>query len=106
MADLFITEYADTPLIGLGKFLQVGVEPAVAEQAVTIGVASVQSAALNGKTKLLRVHAEAACAIAFGVNPTAVATTHRLPAGAVEYYGVTPGDDNGSALKVAVIQDS
>lgn len=106
MADLFITEYADASMIGLGKFLQVGVEPAVAEQVVAIGGTSTQSSALNSKTAFVRVHAEAACAIAVGANPTAVATAHRLPAGAVEYYGVTRGDDNGVALKIAVIQDS
>lgn len=105
MADVFITEYADATLLGLGKFLPVGVEPAVAEQAVLIGVAA-QSAALNPKTRFVRVHAEAAVCIKFGENPTAVITEHRLPAGAVEFYGVTPTDDNGVVLKIGVIQDA
>lgn len=105
MADVFITEYADATPIGLGKFMPVGVEPAVAEQAVLIG-AAVQSAAFNPKTRFVRVHAEAAVCIKFGVNPTAVTNEHRLPAGAVEFYGVTPTDDNGVALKLSVIQDA
>lgn len=106
MADLFITEYVDVPTYFGAQILSVGVEPALAEQAVTIGAGSAQSAELNGKTRFVRLHAEAACAIAFGASPTAVATLHRMPAGAVEFYGVNPKDDTGNGIKIAVIMDS
>ena len=105
MADLFITEYADAVPAGLGQFLPLGVEPALAEQKVAIG-AETDSAALNVKTRFVRIHAEAACCIAVGVAPTATVDAHRLPAGAVEYFGVTPTNENGIALKISVIQDA
>lgn len=75
--------------------------PAVAEQTVAIGGASAQSAAFNAATKIIRVHTDAICSIKVGgTNPTATATTMRMAAGQVEYFGVAPGD------KIAVITNT
>lgn len=74
-----------------------GMEPALADLQVAITAGSVQSAAFPDNTRLVRVHADAVCRVAFGDNPTAAATTKRMAAGATEYFGVRPGH------KIAVI---
>jgi hypothetical protein len=66
------------------------------EQSVAIGGASVQSAAFNTTTTIIRVHTDAICAIKVGANPTAIAAgatgTTRMAASTTEYYGVRGGD--------------
>jgi hypothetical protein len=74
------------------------VRPGAASR-VAIGAASVPSGALTGT--LVRLVATAACHIAIGAAPTAVAdgTSHFLPANVPEFFRITSGH------KVAVIQD-
>lgn len=74
--------------------------PGLANQELTVGAASVQSAAFNANTTYIRLATTTACRFLVGRNPTALATSAYLPANAVEYFGVNPGD------KVAVIQDT
>lgn len=107
MATLYIREYAGigtgTNASGIGSsFLEVqaAVEPAVTDQTVSIGGASVQSSAFNAKTGLVRIHTDSICSIAFGANPTATATSARLAANQTEYFSVFPGH------KVAVITNT
>ncbi len=73
-------------------------------QEVAIGASSAQSAAFgtagHSPNKLLRLCATVGCRLAFGVNPTATATGAFLPADAIEYIELLPGD------KVAVIQEA
>lgn len=99
MADVFISEYARLARDADGNVIPVGKEPAVAEQVLEIGSA-VASAAFNESTRLIRVHAEAACCLLFGAAPTAVTTKKRMGAGATEYFGIVPGQ------KVSVIADA
>lgn len=96
MATLFITEFVQFPTVQ-GNPIQAPMEPAVAEQTVAIGGASVASAAFNAKTRLVRLHTDAICSVKFGSAPVASATTARLAAGQTEFHAVSPGD------KVAVI---
>lgn len=77
--------------------LQAGPVPPRVKQQVSITAGSVQSSAFANNTKFLRVHADAACRVEFGANPTADGTSMRMAAGQTEYFGVTPGH------KVAVI---
>jgi len=93
MAVLYISEYS----IDSQPTPTVGQEPAMASQTVAIGAGSVQSAAFNSGTRLVRLHTDLACSVSFGLNPTATVTTARLAIGQTEYFKVIPGH------KVAVI---
>lgn len=100
MAKLFISEYAETGHL-FGIPLMSAPEPALVEQTpVVIGAGSLQSAAFGSSTRLVRIHTDAICSIAFGSNPTATANSKRLAANATEYFSVKPGD------KVAVITNT
>lgn len=100
MAKLYISEYTK---IGGGFATGQAVvqEPAHVIQApVTIGATSLQSAAFHNYTKIIRVHTDAACSIAFGDNPTATANSMRLAGNQTEYFAVLPGQ------KLAVITNT
>ena len=71
-----------------------------APQTVAIGAASAQSTAFSANATVGRFFATSDCLILFGANPTALSTSHFLPAGVVEYFGIVGGQ------KVAVIQAS
>jgi hypothetical protein len=95
-ATLYVTEIQGAPPTSV--YYQAAKMPAVANQTVSIGVASAQSSAFNSLTGLVRLHADIACHIVVGgTNPTATATSMRFIAGQTEYFVVKPGD------KVAVI---
>lgn len=66
-------------------------------QKVNSSGTSAQSAAFAANIDYVRVCADAACHIEFGVNPTATTSKIYLPADDVEYFKVSPGE------KVAVI---
>lgn len=102
MAVVFITEYARQGRDAGGRSMVVAEEPPVANQTVAITAGSVQSTALNALTAFVRVSTDAICSIEFGTNPTASATTRRLPANTTEYFSVP----QGSAFKVAVITNT
>jgi len=102
MAKLYVAEYS-----GMAKAWAEPVpiaapqEPSITDQTpVVIGAGSLQSAAFNGATRVIRVHTDAICSIAIGADPTATADNKRMPAGATEYFGVTPGH------KIAVITNT
>jgi len=96
MATLYVAEFGSVGDTLQGPIPIAQASP-VAEQAVAIGGASVQSAAFSNDTQFVRLHADAICSVAFGVNPTATAVKMRMAAGTTEYFGVTRGE------KVAVI---
>lgn len=98
MADLYISEYSHQARDAMGGVLPSGQEPAVTTQKVGIGGVSDQSLAFNEQTRFVRVHADVACHLKFGSNPTAAATGLRLAANQTEFIGVKPGH------KLAVIQ--
>jgi hypothetical protein len=98
MATLYITEYAGIS-IGAGGY-PCPEEPALAEQTLTIGVGSVQSAAFNASTQLVRLRTDAICSVKFGTDPTATAASARMADESEAFHGV-----NG-AMKVAVITNT
>lgn len=106
MAVLYITEYAVTGRDLAGKPIPVPMEPPLAEQTVAIGGGSVQSAVLNVKTTLVRLHTDAICSKLFGSNPTATATSGRMAAGTTEYVAVDKQAGADTVLKVAVITNT
>jgi hypothetical protein len=87
MAVLYISEYTEA-----SQFAPtLGPEPALVNQAVTF-TTSTQSAAFSRNTTMVRLHADTACFIKFGLNPTATtATDARMAAGQTEYFKVLPG---------------
>ena len=101
MATLYVTEYATLALGARGESMQIGQEPAIAEQTVAIGVGSAQSSAFAAQTTFVRLHSDAICSVAFGTNPTATASNKRMAAGQTEFFGV-----NSRASKVAVITNT
>lgn len=100
MATLYITEYPITEHNRWGFQAQVGVEPALATQTVSVGGSSTQSSAFGDGTKLIRVNTDTTCSVAIGANPTATSSTTRLPANMTEYFRVEAGH------KLAVISNS
>lgn len=104
MPSLYITEYANTGRELKKNISQTASEPRLADQKVTIDVTSTQSANLNAKTRIVRLHADAICSVAVGANPTATANMFRMAAGQTEYLSLS--DDlflNGTVPKIAVI---
>lgn len=98
MAVLYIAEYAELARAepGMGQIAQA---PPVAEQTVAIGAGSVSSLAFNASTRFIRLSTDAICSISIDFNPTATTVKGRMPADAVEYFGVKPG------MKTAVISN-
>lgn len=69
-------------------------------QRLQIGATSSQSIPMGATTGIVRLCPTSDCYVAFGANPTASSSSLLLPAGAVEYFGINPGD------KIAVLQVS
>jgi hypothetical protein len=89
----FIREYRDIGITTAGKVLQAGAEPGAVDQAIATSGTAAQSAAFNVDTRIVAISTPAATAIAckFGPNPTADATSLRLPADSVHLFGVQAG---------------
>jgi len=103
MAFLYITEFAELAIGPAGRVGSMGVQPPIAEQAISNAGATTQSAAFNAKTRFVRLHTDTICAIEFGTNPTAVAAgasgTARMAANQTEYFAVPLG----AGYKVAAV---
>lgn len=99
MASLYIAEYKD-PSVHTGKQRLTAKSPTAAEQKLTIGAGSVPSLAFGPDTFLIRVVSDTTCSYQVAADPTATAALSRLPANAIEYIEVQPGD------KIAVIENT
>ena len=88
MSTLYIAEFSRLGLAPRGGAVQSPEETPIAEQTVVIGAGSVQSAALNANTSVVRLHSDVVCAVAFGSSPTATAANRRMAAGQTEYFTV------------------
>lgn len=94
MAKLYVTEYPDLPGAFATFTPQVVREPPILDQVpVVIGAGSLQSAPFSALTKIVRLHTDVVCSVAFGPPATATATanTQRLAANQTEYKMVIPG---------------
>jgi|SRR6267154_2354170 len=100
MATLYITELKSIIFAGNQAVLAPASNTITAEQDVAIGGSSVQSAAFAATTNFVMVNCDSACSLAWGANPTAVTTAHRLGANETRFYGVIPGQ------KLAVIANT
>lgn len=92
MTKLYVTEFSTVAVTPVdGRLMPVGQKPGVANQAITVTGSSQQSALFNAEARLVRLHAQVACHIAVGSNPTATTNSMRLAEGQTEYFGVVPG---------------
>lgn len=97
MATAYIREYADVA-VTFSKYVQVGAEPANADQTITTSGTTAASAAFGANTRLIAVSTPAAQAVACafsatpGATPTATVTNFRIPANSIMFFGVRPGD--------------
>lgn len=96
MTTLYISEFANIGAVG-PNYVPILGQPAIADQTIAIGAASVASNAFNAKTNIVLLSSDTACCIKFGTTPTAATTNFRLPANVTLPFTVIPGS------KVAVI---
>ena len=96
---LFLTEYRDLARDTGHNHIASGMEPSIAEQALTVSGSSTQSAAFNAQTSFVMVHAQEATCLAWGTNPTATAVKQRMAAGETRFVGIPLG----KSFKVACI---
>ncbi|MET0651061.1 MAG: hypothetical protein ABWY63_00990 [Hyphomicrobiaceae bacterium] len=96
---LFLTEYAALAYDTFSQQVAAGMEPSLAEQAITVGGTTAQSAAFNARTSFVMVHAQEATCLAWGTNPTATTVKQRIGAGETRFVGVPVG----GSFKVACI---
>lgn len=101
MATLRIVEYEALATDANGNAMPIPLEPSIAHQSVSF-TTSTQSAALNTRTKFVRLEASADAYVLFGTNPTATATCGRIPSGVVEHRGVA----SVQGMKIAVYDGS
>jgi hypothetical protein len=102
MATLYITEFTSIAFPGPEPHgFQAPLEPGADQPPLTIGV-QVQSATFAATTRVVRVHCDSVCSIAFGTNPTATTSSRRLAANQTEYFGVSPN----AGLKLSVVQNT
>lgn len=90
MTTCYINEYPDAA-IRQGTASPGLDMPPVVSQTVAIGGGSLQSAVWNSKTRLVGVSVDAVASVEFGANPTATATSFRLPANTITFWRVTAG---------------
>ena len=97
MAFLYVTEHY-APTLQAGQLMPAAKMPPIADQTpIANNGASTQSAAFNELTRMVCLHTDLACHVAFGSNPTATTSYRRIAANATEYFEVNGSD------KVAVI---
>lgn len=97
MSTVWIEEYSGAP-VGVGGTIPAhDAEKFLAGQALTLSGSSQQSAAVNAGTKMVTIHADAACYLKFGTDPTVVTEIH-LASGIYRDFFVP----QGKSWKVAV----
>ena len=101
MATLRIEEYENMATDAKGNVMPIPLEPSLGSQVITF-TTSTQSVALRTQTKYVRLESSVDAYVKFGSNPTATASSGRIPAGTVEYRGVA----NVQGMLVAVYDGS
>ena len=99
MATLYITEFSDIFTSRNDQTVNMALQPYNNSQTVAIGATSAQSTAIKNNTLFVRLFTDTACAVEFGTNPTAVATSPRMAANQTEYFAVP----QGQSYKIATL---
>ena len=90
MATLYIAEYSRLPQVSGGQ-PQIAAEPAIATQVVTYSTTTA-SAAFDAKTNFIAITSPGIFSYTVGKTPTATTSHFRVPADAILFMAVTPGD--------------
>lgn len=99
---IYIREYERLGTDQYGRPVQAGVEPALASHRIaSVSATSAQSAALNARTRFLRISTDAAACVAIGVNPTATQDDCYLASGQTEFFPIDENIADKTTLKVA-----
>lgn len=107
MTKMYVTEYADQSRDSRGYPLPSALEPPLAVQVVDYTAGTAVSAALNAKTRLVRVHVDSIASVKFGPGISAALTTDpRFVAGQTEYFAVTKEAVALGTMKIAAITNT
>ena len=90
MATASILEFSELRHDAKGQVVPVAQLTNTVEQSVTF-TTSTQSATFDGRTRYIRIVADAKAYFRCGTNPTATAAGPWIAADSVEYFGVRPG---------------
>jgi hypothetical protein len=90
MAKTYVTEYAGQVADRRGISIPTGEEPSLGTLVLDHGAGVANSANLNAKTRLIRVHADAIASVKIGAAAVATTADMRFAAGQTEYFGITP----------------
>lgn len=102
MAIAYVTEFAN-PIVFQGNTQPVCSLQAITTQAVTYTGTAAASAALNIKTRMVRIHTDSICSFAYGTAPVALTTDPRMVAGQTEYFEVNLDRPLTAANKLSFI---
>jgi hypothetical protein len=100
MTKLYITEFQREGMDDKGADVNAMSAAGMSDMTpLTVTGTTQQSAACAASTTVIRLHAQVACSVAIGPNPTATTNTLRLGVDGTEYFQVPAGQ----AWKVAAI---
>lgn len=91
MATLYVTECAQTGVAANQWVMSPAVQQIQAEYNIAIGPSSTQGPTFQPSTNFIMVNTDSACSLAFGTNPAAVTTKHRMSPNDTRFYIVQPG---------------
>lgn len=99
MSKLYIAEFSGVALTA-SDGAAIAPMPAINEQVVDFTAGATASAAFNAATRIVRIHTDAICSLAFGPTPVATVANARLIAGQTEYFGVVPGQKVSAIVNI------
>ena len=102
---LYVSEYVDFAQ-QQGMALGLACEPST-DQVVDYSAGHAESTAFAATTRLVRIHTDSICSIAFGTAPVANTGNNRMVAGGTEYFEV-PNDGNNvvTPYKVSAVANT
>lgn len=94
-----VTEYAAIKLVARpnGTPAQCPEGPPLATHNVDYSAGNATTAALNAKTKFVRINVDSICARKWGATPVAATTDERMSAEQTEFLGVPPDHGDGTS---------
>lgn len=102
MTKLYISEYSGLAAVDMDGSVLAMAQPPIATQVVDYTAGVTPSAAFNAATKLVELHNDSICSLAFGVAPVATVNNMRYAAGERNVIGVPAG----SNFKVSAITNT
>lgn len=100
MAKLYVTEFESVQRGVDGRLVASARSKGMVDQTPVTFSTEAKSAAFAANTRVVRLHTDGICSVAWGASPTATTNNMRMVAGQTEYIGVEPGE------KVSVISNT